>query len=182
MQLHTILYLAFAVSMDAFGVSIGIGLNNSLNLFSKLLYCFSFAFFQFLLVFLGAEFGSIFSSYIATIPNFAGGIVLFFVGIFMIKQGNEDKRQLLLKEIKMYYILGISVSIDAMAVGFSVLNKENFNFIFLSSWIIGITTFVLSFFGIKIAKIINKLNFVDRYANYFAGIILILIGIKMIGN
>ena len=182
MQLHTIFYIAFALAMDAFGVSLVIGLNNSLNLFKKLLYCFSFGFFQFLLAFLGAEFGSIFCAYIVAIPNLAGGVVLFLVGLMMIKQGNEDRNQLLLVERKMYYILGISVSIDAMIVGFSTLNKENFAYVFLSSWIIGIITFVLCVFAIKIAKFLHKIKFVDRYANYFAGIILILLGIKMISN
>lgn len=182
MNFHAIFYIAFALSLDAFGVSISIGLNKSLKLFNKLLYCFSFGTFQFLFTLLGAGFGILFSSYVSTIPHLAGGIVISIVGLVMIKQGREKKEELLLLDGKMYYILGVSVSIDAMVVGFSLMNKEEFSYIFMSSWIIGITSLTLSYLGIKIAKLLSKIRFIDSYANYIAGIILIIFGIKMIFN
>ena len=41
----------------------------------------------------------------------------------MIKEGFENKGKCPLLKPKMYFILGVSVSIDAMVVGFTVLNN-----------------------------------------------------------
>lgn len=80
----------------------------------------------------------------------------------------------------MYIILGISVSIDAAVVGFTVFNKINSNYIIiLQSLFIGIITFIISNIGFLVAKVLKRIELIKRYANYIGGVILVLFGIKM---
>ena len=73
-------------------------------------------------------------------------------------------------------ILAIATSIDALAVGVT------FAFLKVNIWksilVIGITTFIFSFVGVKIGNV-----FVSRYsktAEIVGGVILILLGIKIL--
>lgn len=82
---------------------------------------------------------------------------------------------------KMYIILGISVSIDAVVIGFTVLNKISSSLIIFSDTIyIGIVTFIFSAVGFFIARYLKRIQLIEKYADYLGGIILIAFGLKMI--
>ena len=57
MNFLDIILIGLALAMDAFGVSLGIGINSSVIKKQKLLYIISFAFFQSLFTFLGGYLG-----------------------------------------------------------------------------------------------------------------------------
>ena len=98
----------------------------------------------------------------------------------MIKEGFENKGKCPLINPKMCIILGISVSIDAMVVGFTVLDKVKENLqLFQYTLMIGLVTLVMSTLAFFIARYLKKIEFVGKYADYIGGIILILFGIKM---
>lgn len=125
--------------------------------------------------------GFLFEKYITVIPNIIGGIAIGIVGVMMIKEGFEknENEDLVLKNI-MYLILGISVSIDALVVGFTTIGTTiSYEIIFLDSIFIGIITLIICTAGFYFLSFYKKwISFVTKYADFFGGIILILFAIK----
>lgn len=76
--------------------------------------------------------------------------------------------------------LAVATSIDALAVGvsFAFLDSERSLNIWLSSSIIGIVAFILSYIGVYLGEKIGAL--VQKNAERIGGIILIIIGIKIL--
>ena len=70
-------------------------------------------------------------------PSIIGGMIISLVGVVMIKEGFENEGKCPLLKPKMYFILGISVSIDAMVVGFTVLNNITNVILFKNTLFIG---------------------------------------------
>jgi putative Mn2+ efflux pump MntP len=181
LSLYSLFLISLALSLDAFGVAICIGLNSTVRRKNKLGFAFSFGFFQFVFALIGSYAGFLFNTYIAAVPEIIGGMVIAIVGIMMIKEGFEDKGECPLLRPKMYAILGVSVSIDAMVIGFTVLNNiTNFYIILSHTLFIGAITLVMSTLAFFIARYLRKIQTISKYADYLGGIILILFGLKMI--
>lgn len=181
MNFNSLLAIAIALSLDAFGVALCIGLNRMATIKYKTLCILSFSFFQFLFSLVGAYAGFLFNTYIVSVPKVIGGIVIALVGILMIKEGLENKEECALIKPGMWIILGISVSIDAMVVGFTALNNIVSNVVIIEDTLfIGLITMVVSTFAFIIAKYLKKIEAVSKYADYIGGIILFIFGIKMI--
>ena len=126
--------------------------------------------------FLGAQFEGFIHSYAHWI---AFGL-LFLIGVNMIreavwgkKEEGEDSGSL---GFKTMFLLAIATSIDALAVGVS------FACIQVKLWssvlIIGITTFLFSVLGVKIGNVFGSKY--EKSASIIGGIILILIGLKIL--
>ena len=198
MSIITIVLTAFALSMDAFAVSVTKGMtlkNLSKGLAIKI--ALFFGVFQAAMPMLGWLLGISFQEYITSIDHWIALILLSILGGKMIyefyenrkeakEEGNEvasevsttleseskNKDYLSNKELT---TLAIATSIDALAIGisFAFLNVN----IVSSSLIIGIITFIVCFIGVIAGKKIGGL-FKD-YAELVGGIILILIGINI---
>jgi len=84
----------------------------------------------------------------------------------------------LIRPTKLFVLFGLAIatSIDALAVGlsFSLLDTR----IFLPALLIGVVTFALSFCGVMMGKSLGA-KWGER-AHVFGGIVLILIGIKIL--
>ena len=181
MSLSYIFIIGTALAMDAFGVALGIGLNPILERRHKMKFILSFAFFQFFFTFLGGSTGHLFDMYIANIPSLAGGIIMAVVGILMIIDGLNEKENKMLVKNSTCLILGISVSIDALVIGFTTFHKvSNVILLFTDSVIIGLITVLFSSIAFIIGKYIKKIDFISKYANFFGGCALIIFGMKMI--
>lgn len=181
MDINSLLLIAIALSLDAFGVAISIGITKGVQNKNKAAFCISFGFFQFLFSIIGAYAGFLFNTYIAAVPKIIGGIIIAIVGIIMIKEGMDEKSENLLLHPKMYIILGVSVSIDAMVIGFTALNKiQSFSEILSQTLIIGAVTLVISATAFVISKYLRKIEMISKYADFIGGIILMLFGLKMI--
>lgn len=180
MDIYDLLIVSLALSLDAFGVALSIGLDSQIKSGNKARFAFSFGFFQFLFSILGAYIGELFNTYIAAVPEIIGGALISTVGVLMIKEGFEKKDEDILLNWKMYYVLGISVSIDAMVIGFTVLNSIPSRLIvFKYTIIIGITTLIISSIAFFISKYLRRIELVSKYADYIGGIILFIFGLKM---
>ncbi|WP_392486694.1 manganese efflux pump MntP family protein [Haloimpatiens sp. FM7315] len=182
MSFYALTRVALALSLDAFGVAISLGLCN-IRFKEKLPYIFSFAFFQFAFALAGAYAGFLFNTYIVSVPKIIGGIIIALVGIFMLKEGfqSEGEENKFIKSKSASLILGISVSIDAMVVGFIMLNDMKSNIMILKdSLYIGFVTFIMTTFAFLICRYLKKTKLITSYADYIGGIILILFGLKMI--
>ena len=182
MNIKDILIVGVALAMDAFGITISIGLNKRVNRSKKIGFIISFALFQFLLFFSGAIMGFLFEKYITVIPNIIGGIAIGIVGVMMIKEGFEknENEDLVLKNI-MYLILGVSVSIDAFVIGFTGFGYiSNIIRIIFECSIVGFITLILCTFAFFLCRYIRKVEFISKYADFFGGVTLIIFAIKMI--
>lgn len=186
MGLLTTLLTGFALSMDAFAVSVtkGMTLRRILPSVSFKI-AFSFGLFQGLMPFIGWFIGIRFQHYITSLDHWIALFLLSFIGLKMIFEAYEDSKN---PEIivtcddeldnKELIILSIATSIDALAVGIS--------FAFLNVHIIplclsiGIITFVLCFLGVIIGKILGPIF--KNYSQIVGGIILILIGINILNE
>ena len=72
MNIKDILIVGVALAMDAFGITISIGLNKHVNRSKKIGFIISFALFQFLFFFSGAIMGFLFEKYITAKSNILG--------------------------------------------------------------------------------------------------------------
>lgn len=181
MGFYLLFSIALALSLDAFGVAVCIGLNNQVRRNNKFLFALSFGFFQFLFSLIGAYAGFLFNTYIAAVPEVIGGIVIAVVGAMMIKEGLENQGECPLIKPSMYFILGMSVSIDAMVVGFTAFHEVTSMAVRLSDTLfIGLVTLIMSLSAFFLARYLKKVNAIGKYADYLGGVILIIFGIKMI--
>ncbi|KZL89768.1 manganese efflux pump MntP family protein [Clostridium magnum] len=180
MSFYSLFLIAIALSLDAFGVALCIGLNRAVTRSNKVLCVTSFGFFQFLFSIIGAYAGFLFNTYIASVPKLIGGALITIVGVMMLKEGFESKDECPLIRPGMFIVLGISVSIDAMVIGFTALNNISSNLVILKNTIfIGIITLIMCTIAFMLAKYLKRISLVGKYADYIGGVILIIFGIKM---
>lgn len=179
MSVISVILVGIALSMDALGVTLSIGVQRGVKRRAKYSYILSFGFFQFLLIFIGGILGGIVNRFVS-IPTSVGGIVVFIVGAIMIYDAIKKEEECILLKKGMNIFLGISVSIDALVIGITMMNDMQFIVLLLYSILVGLITFNICYIGMLVCKYIRKIDFVERYANYFGGIILMLMAIKMI--
>lgn len=172
-----VIVLAVALSMDAFAVSIGLGSKgNTPKLGLKAgLY---FGAFQALMPFIGYLGGRGILGWVDAYAHWIAFGLLALVGAKMIYEGLHEGIEESISAItnKMMLLLSIATSIDAMAAGFS-LTLLDINAYF-ACFIIGITTFAFSWAGVEIGK--RSGTWLENKAEIFGGVVLILIGLKML--
>ncbi|MCI5893645.1 MAG: manganese efflux pump MntP family protein [Clostridiales bacterium] len=178
-----IILIAIGLAMDAFAVSVckGLKMTEKIDYKYAFIIAFFFGFFQAIMPLIGWIAGKQFEAYITSIDHWIAFVLLVFIGGKMIYEalGNEDDSSSEIKyDLKEITMLAVATSIDALAVGIS--------FAFLDINIvpsvicIGIITFVLSVVGVIIG---NKFGVrFKRNAEVSGGIILILIGVKILLN
>ncbi|WP_425447792.1 manganese efflux pump MntP family protein [Dethiothermospora halolimnae] len=173
--------ISIALGLDAFGVALSLGLDRKITKKIAFLVIILFSFFQFFFVFLGGIAGDLFNRYIFSVPSLVGGIIIFIVGILMIREGLSNNEKLPKLHILVLLVLAISVSIDALVVGFSTFNIFRIKkILFENSIVVGIITALLTTLSFILCKKIRKYKFVKEYADILGGVILIIFGLKMI--
>ena len=181
MSVLEVIIIGLALSMDALGVTLGIGINSQIDRARKVNYIVSFGFFQSLLTFIGGSLGYYVDKYIIEISNILGGATIVVVGLLMIMQGAKNEKSSIINKSSMVILLGISVSIDALVVGFiSMHDLSNSLILTVNSIFIGLITLFICSMGFFICRYIKRVNFISKYADYLAGFILIIFGLKLI--
>lgn len=196
-ELVFIIMLSLALAMDAFAVSMTIGISGiTKKNIDRFKTAITFGIFQGLLFFLGTLSIYLFNEKITTFNTYVATFLLAILGIKMIKESLTNKEGKCPNDvcieanckkskcsltgnyrfltIKLLVIYGIATSIDAFAAGisFSIM----YNKIYIASLSIGLITFILSFFGTILGFKIK--GFIGNKANLFGGIILIILAIK----
>ncbi len=179
MGLWELFLIAVGLSMDAFAVSVCKGLSvQKLKVKHMVLAGAYFGIFQAIMPTLGYILGSQSESYIKNFDHWIAFVLLALIGISMIREANsKDEEQCNDSfDVKTMLLLAIATSIDALAVGvtFAFLQVD----IVPAVCFIGSITFILSAVGIKIGHV-----FGTKYkakAEIFGGIVLILIGVKIL--
>ena len=179
MQIWEIIGIAIGLSMDAFAVSVCKGMSvKDVKLSHMMIAGLYFGGFQALMPFLGYLLGEQFESLITSIDHWIAFVLLCIIGINMIREAVSKKEEQLNNSFgfKAMIVLAIATSIDALAVGitFAFLQVD----ILTAILIIGITTFILSAIGVKIGNAFGS-KF-KKKAELFGGIVLILIGTKIL--
>ena len=205
MDIITLLGIAVALSMDAFSVSICKGLaTKTFSLKTALLCGLWFGGFQALMPVIGYILGAQFEHFITNIDHWIAFGLLLIIGVNMIREAFEEEttsqqdnetasrvapscdsiNEPMVKEqcscgctgFKTMLGLAVATSIDALAVGvtFAFL-KVN---VWFSVMVIGITTFIFSFAGVKIGNIFGSRY--SKAAEITGGVILILLGVKIL--
>ena len=189
MDLLAVVLLAVGLAMDAFAVSICKGLAMKKIKVSKMLIIgLWFGGFQSLMLFIGYILGSQFERFINAVAPFVGFILLVLIGGNMIKESlsKEEEVETATIDFKEMLILSVATSIDALAVGItfacvpiSISNSiSRFANTMIGIAIIGIITFIISVIGVKIGNIFGAKY--KNKAEFAGGVILILIGLKVI--
>ena len=175
-----LLILAFALSMDAFAVSICLGLGFKRASFKNaLIVGLYFGIFQALMPLIGYFAATLFAEYITVAAPWIAFALLLILGIKMIwgsfkKEETENQSEPSLGPKKMLPF-AVATSIDALAVGVT-LALVNSN-IFVAASLIGIITLVVCMIGVKLGQLLG-LKF-KSWAEIIGGVILILIGLKI---
>ena len=182
MELKDVILIGIAMSMDALGLTISLGINPYLVKRNKIRFILSFAFFQFMFIFLGGITGRFFDTYVVSIPSLIGGVIILLIGIIMIISAfkNSDKDDSLLIKKSMYLILGMSVSIDALVVGFTAFYDFHTILIFIDAVLVGLITLFLCTTGFFLCRYARRIDFICKYADILGGLILLALGLEMI--
>lgn len=184
MSIWEILLIGLGVSADAFAVSMCKGVEMKKFIFKyALLIALFFGGFQMLMPLIGWAAGTLFEKYITQFDHWIAFGLLLLLGGKMIYDGIFDKDEQKEgedKPLKLGFVtllvMAIATSIDALAVGVT------FAFLKVNIWmavsIIGATTFAFSLVGVGIGvKVGDKFK---NKAEIFGGVILILIGLKIL--
>ena len=206
MEIWSLLLLALGLSADAFAVSISKGvLCKENNVKAGILCGIWFGFFQGLMPLIGWAIGFLaikvpaIRSFVNSFSAYIAFGLLLFLGLKMIKEAIDEineESSLVCNEntntktdnslcMKVMFIFAIATSIDALAAGLTftatgfTANSPIINYnIWFAVSIIGLITLIFSFFGSLLgAKIGEKFK---SKAEIFGGIILILIGSKIL--
>lgn len=179
MDVIEILLISIGLAMDAFAVSICKGLYmRKMNWKKAIIIGLYFGLFQAIMPLIGYFLGNTFEDFVKNIDHWVALILLVSIGINMIKESFNKEKETYNDsiDIKTMSILALATSIDALAVGitFACLGTN----IITSVIYIGIITLILSIIGVKIG---NKFgNKYEKKAQIIGGIILILLGIKIV--
>ena len=183
MDIISLVLTALALAADAMSVSITNGIAvKKLQLPKVLLMALLFGGFQALMPTLGWLLGTSVSKYISAFDHWIAFLLLAFIGFKMIVESFKNDEETVKKDpfsITSLLIMAVATSIDALAVGISFASLAiPGSELWLGIALIGVITFTLSCLGAFLGKFLG--NMFKKRAGLIAGIILCLIGLKIL--
>lgn len=182
MSFLVVLGIALGLAMDAFAVSIGLGIAlRPATAGQTFRPAASFGLFQFFMPILGWTAGEKILSFIERYDHWVAFALLTAVGGRMIFEAFHSEKDERLKKTDptkglSLLVLSLATSIDSLAVGLS-LAALNVAIVF-PAIVIGLVAFGMTILGFKLGPVAGRL--VGRWAELAGGVILILIGIKIL--
>lgn len=177
MNIIDILFIGLGLSMDAFAVSVCKGLAmEKMNIKKALVCSLYFGVFQALMPLIGYFLGSGFKNVVSSVDHWIAFVLLGIIGINMIKEAKSCEAVNDAMDVKTMLTLAVATSIDALAIGvtFAFLKVS----IIPAISIIGTTTFVCCFIGVKLGSIFGEK--LKTKAEIAGGVVLILMGTKIL--
>ena len=177
MNIIDILFIGLGLSMDAFAVSVCKGLAmKKMNIKKALVCSLYFGVFQALMPLIGYFLGSGFKNVVSSVDHWIAFVLLFLIGLKMIKEAKSCEVVNDAMDVKTMLTLAVATSIDALAIGvtFAFLKVS----IVPAISIIGVTTFVCCFVGVKLGSIFGEK--LKTKAEIAGGVVLILMGTKIL--
>jgi len=173
------IFLAIALSMDAFAVSIGLGSKQSEKTFTLALKSgVYFGVFQALMPLIGYSGGKGILTWIEWLAPWLAFILLILIGGKMIYESFGEGVEDNLSQVnhRVMLTLALATSIDAMAAGFSI-TLLSVSLLF-ACILIGTMTFGFSWIGVYIGKISGA--WLESKAEMAGGFILIFVAFKIL--
>lgn len=163
--------------MDCFAVSIANGLKSKkINTANSFKIAFAFGFFQAFMPLIGWTIGSNLKTLISSFDHWLAFGLLLILGVRMILNSEKNEQDEDLIKNHTLVTQAVATSIDALIIGMSfAFLKYSILFPVI---VIGIITFFLSLVGIHLG---NKTgHFFEKKAGLIGGLILIIIGFKIL--
>jgi putative Mn2+ efflux pump MntP len=176
-QLYTILMIGLALGMDAFSIGIGMGMGG-IRFLAIAKVSVLIGIFHTLMPLVGIGLGILLSSTMGKITTLLGGLILCFLGANMLWNGffsgsespSFDARGAGL------FLFAISVSMDALSVGFSFgLFEVN---TVLAVIVFGLLGMILTMIGLLLGRRVGSR--LGGYGEMLGGTILMVYGIKFL--
>ena len=172
MDIILLFLIAISLSMDAFSLSLAYGTINlskkNINLLSIIV-----GIYHFFMPIIGMFLGNYIIKFIHIGEDIVILIIFSLIGINMILESRKDKEEVKYMKLSEMLLFGFAVSIDSFSVGIGLNNISN-NTLLCSS-IFSITSFIFTYLGLKLGKIINLI--IGKLATLIGGITLIILGI-----
>lgn len=178
-------FLALALAMDCFAVSIASGIIVKKHIGKMMIrMAFLFGFFQAAMPLIGWFGVSTFTSYLENVDHWIAFSLLTFLGGRMIRESflPEEEKKIKPRKLKTQVVLAIATSIDALAVGisFACTGFSNLKMLVCPLLIIGFVSFVMSIIGVLLGVRFGKPIAKKLKPELLGGFILIIIGIKVL--
>lgn len=180
MDLLTLVFIAFALAIDAFAVSLTTGAYlKRADARQTFRMSFHFGLFQFLMPLIGWAAGSGFASLLESVDHWIAFGLLAIIGGRMIWNAFRSEEELFRRDMTRGWslvTLSIATSIDALAVGLS-LSFIDVPIVF-PALLIGIVAGGMSVLGIRLGERVS--HSIGTHMEYIGGIVLILIGARIL--
>lgn len=175
-EMVSLILVAIALGMDAFSVSLGMGMQE-LRLKKIIKIGFVFGLFHIILPFIGIVIGKFLSFKIGHIAILTSGLILVVIGVQMILMAFNHEPRKDVQPLRIgLVLLGLSVSLDSFPVGLSmgISGVETFIAIFL----FGIVSTGMTWAGLLLGKKVRGL--LGVYSEMLGGSILCTFGLIII--
>jgi len=180
MSIISMIVIALGLAMDALAVSITSGFTiKKLKMSHALKIGLFFGLFQAIMPVMGWLTGLGFRELIEGVDHWIAFVLLAFIGCKMIYESNKfesNRNQINPLNIYTLLLLSFATSIDALAIGLTLSFLKVF--IILPVIVIGTVTFILSVIGVYFGNRFG--HFFERKIEMFGGLILIVIGAKIL--
>lgn len=184
MNFFIVFGVALALAMDAFAVSVGVGLSlEGITKRQTFRLAVHFGFFQFMMPIIGWLAGHSILIYIQAVDHWVAFGLLLFIGVKMIYESFKHGKKTKEGNVNVdptkglpIIILSVATSIDALAVGlsFAALHES----ILYPAVVFGLVAFLMTVLGTRLGPPLGQR--IGRRAELAGGLILILIGAKIL--
>lgn len=176
-ELITILMIGIALGMDAFSLGIGMGMGG-IRLLTIAKVSLTIGLFHIVMPLIGIALGVFLTSYMGNMAAYIGGFILIVLGLHMLWNGffGEERTPLMKTTFWGTILFSLSVSIDALSVGFSFgLFRVN---TFIAVLIFGALGAVLAAGGLLLGRRVG--GWLGEYSEIFGALILVAFGLKFL--
>lgn len=175
-EFTSLLFLAFALGLDSFSVSLGLGMQR-LRLKHIAVIGIVIGLFHILMPFIGIILGHVISGQIGSYAALAGGLLLFGIGAQMFFSAFNNQKKKMIQPIGFgLFILAFSVSIDSFSVGLS-LGISGVKTA-LALLMFGVMSMILTWSGMLIGRKVHGL--LGAYSEILGGSILCGFGLNIL--
>ncbi|WP_226036294.1 manganese efflux pump MntP [Aquibacillus saliphilus] len=175
-EIFSLLLMATALGMDAFSVSLGMGMQ-SLRLKRIFMVGLTVGFFHMAMPFVGIMLGRFISTKMEGFAVLGGGLLLFALGAQMLLNSFNREEKSLMRTTGIGLILfSLSVSLDSFSVGLS-LGMSGVK-TFLALLLFGIASTILTWTGLLLGR--KARGLLGVYSELLGGSILCAFGLKII--
>jgi putative Mn2+ efflux pump MntP len=173
-----ILAVALSLALDVFAVSVGVGIRG-VPRSVKIRIGIAFASAEVLMNLIGAGLGLAIGHLIGDVAGYIGFTALLGLGIYMIYESRREAAQKEPLDMSRGWglmIASLSISLDSLGIGFSILYIGVPLVLALS--VIGVVSIIATILGLTIGRALGRRA--EEGAEFWAGVVLALTGIAFI--